>query len=105
MSISSVAGMDAQQDEVRLVVDLVRLSRVTLLYADAGIDKSAVLRSAVLPLFQDDAGDARNEIAVLFDNWDNEPLAALITQLNEVAAASIPNCDWTPSPDDLSLTA
>ena|SRR5690349_20010604 len=103
MSTSSVPGVDSQDDEVKLVVDLVRLSRLTLLYADAGLDKSAVLRSAVLPLFEDDASRARKEIAILFDTWDNEPLAGLIAQLNHVAAASIGDGHRMPASTDPSL--
>jgi hypothetical protein len=105
MSTSSFRGADSQQDEVELVVDLVRLSRLTLLYADASLDKSAVLKSAVLPLFEDDASRARKEIAVLFDTWENDPLAALIAQLTDVAAASIGNRDPGPLWDDRSLTS
>src|SRR3954462_13667604 len=104
MSTSSFRGADSQQDEVKLVVDLVRLSRLTLLYADASLDKSAVLKSAVLPLFEDDASRARKEIAVLFDTWENDPLAALIAQLAAVAAASTGHHARVPLRNDRSLT-
>jgi hypothetical protein len=91
MSIASLAVLpaDPRDQEVRLLVDLVRLSRLTLLYAEAGADKSAVLRSTVLPLLRD-AASGQTEAAVLFDSWYEAPLAALIAQMEEVVGASIP---------------
>jgi hypothetical protein len=92
MSISSLAVLpaDPRDQEVRLLVDLVRLSRLTLLYAEAGADKSSVLRSMVLPLLQDAVG-AQTEVAVLFGSWREPPLAALLGQMEHVVGASIPN--------------
>ncbi|MEN3353944.1 MAG: hypothetical protein V7640_2102, partial [Betaproteobacteria bacterium] len=52
MTVSSRAAThtDPRAHEVRLLVDMVRLSRSTLLIAEPGSEKSAVIRSSVMPL-------------------------------------------------------
>jgi Novel STAND NTPase 1 len=89
--------------EAQMLVDLLRLSRSTLLYGAQGAGKTTLLKTGVLPLlrrraedrnvtqsekarvvvpFPDrrakDAARGRSaEIAVIFDAWDDIPLAAL----------------------------
>ena len=49
---ASVAALPAhsREQEVKLLVDLVRLARVTILSAEPGAEKSELLRSEVMPL-------------------------------------------------------
>src|SRR5262245_6329454 len=89
--------------EAQMLVDLFRLSRLTLLYGAQGAGKTTLLKTGVLPLlrrraedrnvtqgeksrvvvpFPDrrakDAAKGRSaEIAVVFDRWNDVPLAAL----------------------------
>lgn len=70
--------------EAQMVADLVRLSRVTWLYAEEGADKSAFLRALVVPRL---TGVSGREICVLFDRWHEAPLPALLTQLRSTMSA------------------
>jgi hypothetical protein len=79
-------SVDSLEQEVRALVELVRLSRVTVLIAEDGSDKSAVLRSMVMPLLQDDRSGTSREIAVLFDWWNKAPLAVLKARIDEALA-------------------
>src|SRR5262245_57390076 len=91
--------------EAQMLIDLFRLSRLTLLYGAQGAGKTTLLKAGVLPLlrrraedrnitqgekprvvvpFPDrrakDAARGRSaEIAVIFDGWSDIPLAALHT--------------------------
>jgi hypothetical protein len=91
LALSSFAALsaDSLEQEVRGLVELVRLSRVTVLIAEEGSDKSAVLRSMVLPLLQEDRGGASREIAVLFDWWKKAPLAVLRARIDEALARAV----------------
>jgi hypothetical protein len=102
MSVSShaVFTADPPEREVTLLVDLVRLSRLTLLYAEAGADKSAVLRSSVMPLLQRGAGTGHTELAVLFDKWNEAPLLALISHIEDTIRAAAPGARLENSPHD-----
>jgi hypothetical protein len=92
MGSSSLAAVsaDPRVQEVRMLVELVRLSRVTLLFAEPGSDKSAVVRSSVMPLLQEDGGGTVREVAVLLDWWEKVPLAVLNARIDE-ALAQIPS--------------
>jgi hypothetical protein len=79
--------MTFSQQDVRLLVDMVRLSRVTLLVAQKGADKSSVLRSAVMPLLSK-GRRAAAEIPILFDEWNEPPIPALHAQLRQAAGAA-----------------
>src|SRR5690349_21276639 len=94
MGISSVAVFpaDPREHEVRLLVDLVRLSRVTVMYAEDGADKSEVLKSNVLPLLQ---SASQKEIAVLFDSWREPPLPALMRRIQTVIETAVPDAAAT----------
>jgi hypothetical protein len=88
MNSSSLAAVsaDPRAHEVRMLVELVRLSRVTLLFAEAGSDKSAVVRSSVMPLLQEDGAGTPKEVAVLLDWWEKVPLAVLKARIDEALA-------------------
>jgi hypothetical protein len=108
LALSSFAALsgDSREQEVRALVELVRLSRVTLVIAEEGSDKSAVLRSMVMPLLQDHAGGTTKEIAVLFDWWKKAPLAVLKARIDEALARVVGDAAYAmedhPSADRLS---
>src|SRR5687768_5687735 len=98
MALSShiAAHVHSREQEVALLVDMVRLSRVTLLVAEPGSDKSGLLRGAVLPLLSPEGLNGYGEIAVLFDAWDETPLPALHARIRQAAAgrdAAVPLTD------------
>jgi hypothetical protein len=96
----------ANEQEALLLVELLRSSRLSLLYAETGSDKTGLLRHGLMPLLCRRAGDRlgpagrpgigvvvpfpdrrgrssvypskrRREIVVYFDDWTGSPLAAL----------------------------
>jgi len=69
-----------------MLVELVRLSRVTLLFAETGSDKSGVVRSSVMPLLQEDGAGTVKEVAVLLDWWEKVPVAVLNARVDEALA-------------------
>ncbi|MEI7465288.1 MAG: hypothetical protein WCJ87_08080 [Burkholderiales bacterium] len=98
--------------EARLLVALLRSSRLALLFGEPGADKSAFLQSSLLPLLQRRVGDqasaprpresgvvvpfpdrrSRNstarrkrEVVVLFDDWSATPLHELTARLRLAA--------------------
>ncbi len=98
--------------EARLLVALLRSSRLALLFGEPGADKSAFLQSSLLPLLQRRVGDqttalrpresgvvvpfpdrrSRNstarrkrEVVVLFDDWSATPLRELTARLQLAA--------------------
>lgn len=110
-SDSSVASA-SQAQEARLLVALLRSSRVSLLFGEPEADKSAFLQSALLPLLQRRVGDQpapaparetgvvvpfpdrrqrggaarrKREVVVLFDDWSGTPLTALQACLRQAA--------------------
>jgi hypothetical protein len=91
MALSSFAALsvDSREQEVRALVELVRLSRVTLLIAEDGSGKSAVLRSMLMPLLQDHTSGITKEISVLFDWWKKAPLAVLKARIDEALARAV----------------
>lgn len=76
-----------REHEVKWLVNMVRLSRATLLVAEPGSDKSGVLQSIIMPLLSGPATDGKAEIAVLFDAWDKDPLPALHARMKHAAGA------------------
>ena len=69
---------------------MVRLSRATLLVAEQGAEKSALIRSTVMPLLTDARAGGRSEIAILFDAWDTAPLPALQQRIRQAAEPLAP---------------
>lgn len=94
----------ALAQEARLLVALLRSSRLALLFGEAGSDKSAFLQSSLLPLLQrrvedrqppaparetggvvpfpdrrqrSGAARVQREVVLLFDDWSGAPLQAL----------------------------
>src|SRR2546423_4226342 len=93
MTVSSRAAThaDPREHEVRLLVDMVRLSRSTLLIAEPGSEKSVVIRSSVMPLLNDSKAGGKTEVAILFDAWDEAPLPALQKRIQQsVGNVAIP---------------
>ena len=89
MTVSSLTfPVDRRAHEIKLLVDLVRLSRVTLLYAEEGANKHGVLRSAVMPPVEAARGSRQTEVAVFFDTWDEEPLRALLARIRDAVRAT-----------------
>lgn len=120
------APMDGASDnprlaqEARLLVTLLRSSRLFLLFGEPGSEKSAFLQTSLLPLLQrrtDDkpspahvsktgvvvpfpdqrarAGSERRkrEVVVLFDDWSGAPLPALDAHLRRAASSAEPCTD------------
>ncbi|MGZ5123539.1 MAG: hypothetical protein ACXWCY_14675 [Burkholderiales bacterium] len=87
MSSPAAAKVDPREHEVRLLVDMVRLSRSTLLIAESGAEKSALIQSKVLPLFNAVKTDGKMEVAILLDVWDKAPLLELQTRLEQTIDA------------------
>jgi hypothetical protein len=95
--------------EARMLVELLHLSRVTVLYGGEGVGKTTLLKTGVLPLLRarpQDRNPARNVkpppspafsehhaedgtndgavIAIVFDRWTSAPLVALQSQISDV---------------------
>ena len=87
-STFSASHAHFREHEVRLLVEMMRLSRVTLLIAERDSAKSAVLQSAVMPLLGEAKPGAQSEIAVFFDGWDLDPLPRLRSRLEALVPAS-----------------
>lgn len=113
-----------REREAQLLAELLRGSRLTILFGAAGSGKSALLRSGVLPLLhrrasdrnvvrgepsqvipfpdrrQQDSWERRAEVAVLFDAWgEAAPLASLHAKL--VAALPVVGLAMAPPFDSL----
>ena len=98
--------------EAKLLATMLRTTRLTWVFGEPGTDKSALLRSGVMPLLQrrrDDrgltgalAGTAarapggerrrqvsrpRRELAIYFDAWDDAPLQRLKRRILAIAPA------------------
>ncbi len=86
--------------EAKLLAVMLRTSRLTWVFGEPGTDKSALLKSGVMPLLQRRRGDRgampaatanavaaperrrrparpRFEVAIYFDDWAQAPLSAL----------------------------
>ena len=98
-----------------MLAELLRTSRLALLFGEAGSDKTALLKSGLMPLLRRRAGDTvgpvaaresgvvvpfpdrrrrasaraakrRRELVVYFDNWAEAPLASLKARIHMAAA-------------------
>jgi hypothetical protein len=100
MAVSSLAVFpaDPREHEIRLLVDLVRLSRVTLLYGDAESEQSELLLSNVIPLLQAAPRAPKTEVALYFDTWGHSPLAALHRRIEESVEDVRGRRDVAPAP-------
>ena len=119
-STAQAPGVDLayqpHEQEALLLVELVRNSRLSLLYAEAGSDKTALLRHGLIPLLSRRAGDRlgptavrgsgvvvpfpdrrsrpsvysskrRRELVVYLGTWTEKPLVALRGSLCAAVAA------------------
>src|SRR5689334_3384435 len=91
LSSPTTSPIDPREQEARMLVELVRLSRVTLLIAESGSDKSAFVRSTVFPVLQVERGVPRKEVPVLLDWWERLPLAVLNARIDEALAGIFGN--------------
>ena len=80
----------SREQEVKLLVDLVRLARVTILSAEPGAEKSELLKSEVMPLLGAAPASGGHELAILFDTWDKAPLRALLTRVQDAVQTRKP---------------
>ena len=116
--------------EARLLVALLRSSRLFLLFGEPGSEKSAFLQTSLLPLLQRRTEDMpppeparetgvvvpfpdrrarsgcsrrKREVVVLFDDWSGAPLPALHALLRRTAASAEPEADacLPPLADDI----
>jgi hypothetical protein len=83
-----------------MVADLVRLSRVTWLYAERGADKSGFLGGLVVPRLKAMSG---REVCVFFDEWNEAPLAGIMAQLKARVAGLRPPPPPSDDPASLSI--
>ncbi len=117
--------------EARLLVALLRSSRLALLFGEPGADKSAFLQSSLLPLLQRRSGDQqasppprdtgvvvpfpdrrqragaarrKREVVVLFDDWSGTPLTALQACLRRAARPPQSTSQLTPHASTERLT-
>lgn len=97
--------------EARLLATMLRTSRLTWVFAEAGADKSALLNNGVMPLLQRRGGDRaavpadapadlanperrqrlarpRRELALHFDDWKASPLSLLKQRVLDLAPAA-----------------
>jgi hypothetical protein len=89
MPVPSTDSAPLSERDVALLVDMVRLSRVTLLVAEPGSRKSRFLHSHVMPLLNArKLGSLGGEISILFDEWDKAPLPALHARIRQCVGAS-----------------
>jgi hypothetical protein len=85
----AAASSDPRMREVRMVAELVSLSRLTLLFAEAGANKSTVLQRSIMPLLQEGVGGSAKTIVVLLDRWDEVPLAHLHARIDEALERAV----------------
>ena len=100
--------------ESQLLVEVLRLSRLTVLYGADGSGKTTLLKTGVLPLLrnhaddrsaQDETGasapspdrqsenratDCGSDVAIIFDRWESAPLTALLSQIRDALRSNAP---------------
>ena len=100
--------------EAQVLVEVLRLSRLTVLYGAEGAGKTTLLKTGVLPLLQlraEDSGgqdetgaispspdrqsensamDRGPDVAIVFDRWENAPLSALRSQIRDALRSNAP---------------
>lgn len=105
-----------RETEASILAQLLRLSRLTVLYGEAGAGKTALLKNGVLPQLRRRASDRdftaapasakelpfpdrrqihpaaerAPEVAIFFDEWNEAPLAALEARMRGALRASRP---------------
>ena len=108
---------DVRAHEAKLLAMMLRTSRLTLVFAEPGTDKGALLKSGVMPLLQrrrSDRGTApsaaanaavsapdrrrrparpRAEAAIHFEDWGPAPLSALKRRIMDIVPAGAAEAD------------
>jgi hypothetical protein len=104
-----------RETEASILAQLLRLSRLTVLYGEAGAGKTALLKNGVLPRLRRRASDRDftapgspkelpfpdrrqihaapeqvPEVAIFFDEWNEAPLAALDARMRSALPAGRP---------------
>ena len=78
----------SREREIQLLVEVMRLSHMTVLYAEAGADKSNFLEAGVLPLLKATQVAGQTQVCILFDAWNAPSVSsALLDQLGKAVAA------------------
>lgn len=98
-----------RESDVRLIIDNLFASRVTLLFGDSGVGKTSILRAGVIPSLRESAAQNRRifgqpELAAAICNqWQYDPLASAISALEAGLNAVLPQGgkDVTPLPKHL----
>ena len=115
--------------EAQMLVEVLRLSRLTVLYGAEGAGKTTLLKTGVLPLLrlradvrrsQDETGaiapspdrqsenratDRGSDIAIIFDRWEGAPITALRSQIRDALRGNAPQMAEPPPELADSLTA
>jgi hypothetical protein len=81
-------ALDPLDQEMALFLEVVRLSRVTLAYAQPDAATREFIRSTLVPLLR--CADSRRPrtVPVLFDAWGDDPLTALHARIEEAVRGS-----------------
>ncbi len=110
--------------EAKLLAVMLRTSRLTWVFGEPGTDKSALLKSGVMPLLQRRRGDRgavppaalnavvaserrrrplqpRFEVAICFDDWAQAPLSTLKRRIMDVVPAVAAEAGSPPLADTL----
>ncbi|NUN14791.1 MAG: hypothetical protein HUU55_14265 [Myxococcales bacterium] len=99
-----------RQSDVRLIIDNLFASRVTLLFGDSGVGKTSILRAGVIPTLRDIAAQNRKTFgqpelaAAICSQWQYDPLASAVSALEAAVGAGLPQADppRPPLPQDLN---
>ena len=78
---SALLSQDSREHEAHLLVELMRLSPATVLLAEAGAEKSAFLKTAVVPLLDAAPPSEHTQVCVFFDGWGEHPLQSLLAEI------------------------
>ena len=105
----------SREFEAQMLVEVLRLSRLTVLYGAEGAGKTTLLKTGVLPLLrgraddrlaqdqtgaiapspdrqsEDRAMDRGPDVAIVFDRWETAPLAALRSQICDALRSNAPH--------------
>jgi WD40 repeat protein len=96
-------GRDSERNTI---IGNLRASRLTLLYAESGVGKSSLLRAGVSARLQEiaresaDEGESPEFIPVVFSSWLDDPLSALVRELESATRPFLSNRKGLELPRD-----